>query len=313
MKKMLSLFLAILFVFSVLTVTASAETQDIHVYDLLKYDADAATRVCRTVGIYFELQYVNMDDSKTITFQTSDGSIAADCVPKPDNNRILDLYTPDGTFGVRIDPTKLYYLVIPEGTYYTEDGILNAEYRGEYSGIYLSNTGAQYTARDLGISNFLSGRMADDKLYDGRLLVSSVFKSLISGQNSVRLYRINGKKESLVGTYTVTAYKSGKADIDFGGVQIDRWAQYKLHVQYGTFLADGKVVNDHSDFKLSGKKLLGLSENYPAIDMLIELFGADHWTLKAFTTVLKLLSIVQLVDKALYNDIDKYIKARKQK
>ena len=312
MKKVMSLCLAVLLAFSALFLSVSAaETQKIHVYDLLKYDADGSTGVCRTIEIYFENQYENYDSAKTITFQKADGTLIANCVPKADNNRKFDLYAPDGSFGVVMNPTALYYLVIPEGAYYTDSGILNAAYRGEYNGIYLSNMDKTFSTGDLGITNFLAGKVVDGKLYDGKLLVGAAFDTLTGGKNSVLLYKIVDGKDVLVGSYSITAYKSGRADVDFGGVEIDRFAQYKLHVQYGTFLSNGKVINAHSDYALSGKKLLGLAENYPAIDLLIEWFGAGHWTLKAVTTVLKVLSFVKLVDKALYNDIDQYIRVRK--
>ena len=312
MKKTISLFLVLLFAFSALTVCVrAAETQKIHVYDLLKYDVDSHTNVCRTIEIYFENQYKTYDSTKPITFENASGVVVADCVPRADNNRMFDLYTPDGKFGVTLNPTSLYYLVIPEGAYSTDSGILNAAYRGEYNGIYLADASQTFSTMDLGITNFLAGQVAEHKLYSGKLLVGAAYDTLINGKNSVLLYKIVNGKDVLVAICSVTAYKSGKADVDFGGVQIDRWAQYRIHVQYGTFLSKNKIVNAHSDYALSGKKLLGLSENYPAIDFLIWSFGTDHWTLEAVTTVLKVLLFLNLVHKALYNDINKYISARK--
>ena len=310
MKKVISLCLAMLLACGVLTVGASAASKPIHVYDLLKYDADSSTNVCRTIGIFFENQYTRYDETKPITFENASGTIVANCVPRADNNRMLDLYTPDGRFGVALNPTLLYYLVIPEGAYSAENGDCNAAYRGEYNGVYLSNAGKTFTTTDLGISNFLAGKVVETKLYSGKLLVSAAYDTLLHGKDCVLLYKIVNSKDTLIGIYSVSAYKSGRADIDFGGVEIDRYASYKLHVQYGTFYG-GSTINAHSDYLLSGKKLLGLAENYPALDLLIEWFGANHWTLEAVTTALKALAYVRLVDKALYNDVRDYIRARK--
>lgn len=314
MKKALSVLLAMLFVCSALTVAVhAAPTEAIHVYDLLKHDADSKTGMCRTIEIFFEIQFKHYDVSKTITFQTADGTVVANCVPRSDNNHMMDLYTPDGQFGAVLDPTRLYYLMIPEGAYFTDIGILNAEYCGEYNGIYLSDMADKYSSRDLGITNFLAGQTEGKKLFHGKLLFSSSFASMLQNKDVVLLYRIEDGKDILVGTFSfsTSGFKAGLAEITFGGVEIDQYASYKLHVQYGAFLAGTSVVNAHSDYLLSGKKLLGLSESYPVIDFLIAAFGADHWTLTAVDYILKALTFIKVVDKALYNDVKAYIKARK--
>ena len=313
MKKTLSVFLAFLFLLSAWSVGVSAAApQEIHVYDLLKHNVDGETNTCYTIEIFFEKQYSLFDDRKQIVFQDEDGRIAAFCVPHTDYNRKFDLYTPDGRFGVTMDPAKLYYLVIPEGTYRTTDGIPNAEYRGEYNGIYLTGTAGRYKAYDLNISNFLAGKVKDGRLYSGKILVNTIFQTLLVGKNSVVLYKIDGNKEILLDKGSITGYKPGQAHVEFNGVKIERYASYKLHVQYGTLCWKETNINDHSEFQLSGKKLLGLSETYPAVDFLIAAFGADSWTLDVYTTVLKVLAFFKLVDKAMVNDVKSYIKARKK-
>ena len=312
MKKWFSLLLALLTLCSVLTVCVSAaEPQKLIVYDLLKHDADASANTCRTIEIFFQNQFHNYDSSKEITFRTAEGKTVAVCKPYADNNRKFDLYTPDGNFGVQLDPTRLYYLTIPEGAYYTDDGTICAAYQGEYNGVYLSDNGTTYTVADLGISEFLATNVSGGKLYAGKIRINLIFDSFRAGNKAVTLYRKNGEKYEAVGVYAVTAYQKGTAEISFGGVEIDRYASYKLHVDYGTFTCGKTMVNAHSEYALTGKKLLGQREDYPSIDLLIRWFGAEHWTLKAITTVLNVLSRIKLVDRALYNDVRSYIGAGK--
>lgn len=313
MKKGLALLLAVLTAFSLLAVPVSAsEPEPLLVYDTLKYDADAATRTCRTIEILFQAHLCNYDGTKEITIRTAEDEVAAVCKPYPDNSRMFDLYTPDGIFGVAFDPARLYYLTIPEGTYYANNGNPCAAYRGEYTGVFLSNTKGIYTISDLGISDFLPTDMSDGRLFAGRLRISTKYTVLMRPENSVELLRVDGDKYVSAGVFPITAFRSGRADVTFGGVEIDRYATYVLCVKYGTF-SDGKTtINGHSDFALSGKRLLGLRENYPAIDLLIKWFGADHWILKAVTTVLDVLAKIKLVDKDLANDVKNYINARKK-
>lgn len=318
-KKAISLILILITALSVLSATAFAvQTQPLLVYDLLKHDTDSATHTCRTVEIFFQRQMKNYDSDKEITFRTFDDKTVAVCRPHSDNICKLDLYTPGGDFGVVLDPTRQYYLTIPEGAYYTDDGILCAAYKGAYTGVHLSGSDSVFSIADLGISDFLATNVSDSKLYAGRIRISSAFDGLRAANKAVTLLRKTGVNKSTgkdvyeaIGLYTVTALRKGSADISFDGVTIDRYADYKLEVDYGTFMAGKTTVNGRSEYKLSGKKLLGLRENYPMIDLLIEWFGADHWLLKAVTTVLQVLASVKLVDKALYNDVDAYIKAHK--
>ena len=319
MKKCFSLLLALVTALSVLAVTGSAaDTEPLIVEDLLKHDADAATGVCRTVEIFIPQQFRNYDGTKEITFRDRNDGVAAICKPHDDNFCMFDLYTPDGEFGVRLDPTRLYYLTIPEGTYYTDEGVLCAAYRGEYDGVYLSDKSKDYTIADLGISEFLATNVRKNVLYAGRIRISLQFDSYRPVNSAVTLYRRTGVNKTTgrdefvkVGVYSVTAFKKGGADVTFGGVEIDRCASYKLHVDYGEFFGPKSTINAHSEYVLSGKKLLGLREDYPAIDLLIGWFGADHRVLKSVTTALDVLAALRLVDKALAEDIRDYVNARK--
>ena len=318
-KKAISLILAVLTALSVLSATAfAAQTQPLLVYDLLKHDTDSATHTCRTVEIFFQQQMKNFDSAKEITFRTSDDKTVAVCRPHSDNIRMLDLYTPGGEFGVVLDSAKQYYLTIPEGAYYTDDGILCAAYKGAYNGVHLSDNDAAFSIADLGISEFLATNVSGNKLFAGRIRISNAFDGLRAANKAVTLLRKTGVNKTTgkdvyeaIGTYTVTALRKGSADISFDGAVIDRYADYKLEVNFGTFMAGKTTVNGRSEYALSGKKLLGLREDYPVIDLLIRWFGADHRVLKAVTTALRILASVNLVDKALYNDVDAYIKAHK--
>lgn len=312
MKKGLSLLLAVLTVLSVLTVSVSAsEPEPLLVYDTLKYDADAQTRTCRTIEILFQAHLSCYDDTKEITIRDAQDEIVAVCKPYADNNRKFDLYTPDGVFGVRFDPVRLYYLTIPAGTYYADKDYPCAAYCGEYTGVFLTNTGDYYTITGLGISDFLATDMSDNILYAGRLRFSAKFTTLLCPEKSVKLLRKDGDYYVTVGVYPIASFRRGRADVAFDGVEIDRYATYKLRVNYGTFSSGSTTINGHSEYVLSGKRLLGLRENYPAIDLLIKWFGADHWTLKAVATVLGILAKIKLVDSDLADDIKHYIDMRK--
>lgn len=313
MKKILSLLLACLMAFSVLTVAASAaDTIPMEVYDLLKHDVDSNAGICRTISIYFRNQLVNYDSTKQIAFLNEDGTVAAVCKPHAENNRILDLYTPDGsTFGVKFNPTRLYYLNVEEGAYCTVDGIPNAAYKGEYNGVVLTSADKKYTIRDLGIQNFIATKYDDTHVYAGKLLISSAFTDYLPGNNSVTLYKVDGSKITEVGTYHFTGYKNGMADIDFGadGTEINKFDSYKLRVKYGSFIGKD-LICDHSEFALSGKRLLNQREDYPVIDFLMELFGKDHKIISFIPKILNVLATIKLIDKALSKDIEKYIKAK---
>ncbi len=319
MKKALSLLLALLTVFSVLTVFVSAAaTTPLIVADLLKHDADAGTNVCRTVEIFIQRQFSHYDSAKQITFRTADDQIVAVCEPYADNICKFDLYTPGGDFGVVLDPSRLYYLTIPEGAYYTDSGVLCAAYRGEYNGVYLSDNDTVYSVVDLGISAFLATNAADGRLYAGKIRISAAFDSFRAANKAVTLLRKTGVNQKtgkeayeVVGTYAVTAFRKGSADVAFGGVEIDRYASYKLHVDFGTFTSGQTTVNDRSEYVLSGKKLLGLREDYPVIDLLVNWFGADHRIVRAIVTTLNVLSEIKLVDPALAKDVKDYVNAKK--
>ncbi len=321
MKKALSLMLAVLTVFSVLTVSVSAaEPIKLIVEDLLKHDTDTDTYVCRTVEIFIQRQFRSYDSSKEITFRTANDKVAAVCKPYPDNICKFDLYTPDGKFGVTLDPTRLYYLTIPEGAYRTEDGTPNAAYRGAYDGVHLSDNDDVWSVIDLGISEFFAMNVAGNKLYTGRIYIDLSFENYRVGNLAVTLLRKTGADKNtgkaqfeVVGAYPVTAFRQGSADVTFGGVEIDRYSAYELHVEYGTFFGRYKTINGNSKFALSGKTLLGQREVYPALDLLIRWFGAEHWTVKTVVTALDLLSKVRLVDKALAKDVKDYVNARKSK
>ncbi len=330
MKKLLSFILAVWMGLSVCVLTCGAatgvpdadaafaearpgETVDLIVYDLLKLDVDAESNVCRAIVIFFQNQFCNYDASKEIVFLDDREQIAAVCKPRRDDNRKLDLYTPNGDYGVRLDPTALYYLVIPEGAYYTDDGILCSAYRGAYDGVNLTANYQRYDVRPLGIQEYFAVQYDETRLYAGGIRVATVFDTCKTGIISVILYRVDGKRLIEAGAFAITSFDRKKgAKIDFGGVEIDKYAPYILHVNFGTFTDGDKVVNAHTDYAVSGKKLLNLREDYPGIDMLIKLFGADHWTLKAVLAVMKALSTIKLIDKALYNDINKYISDRKK-
>lgn len=312
MKKLLSLLLACLMAFSVLSIAAgAADTMPMELYDLLKYDVDANEGICRTVAIFFRNQLKNYDSTKQIAFLNEDGSVAAVCKPHSDNNRILDLYTPDDVFGVKLDPTRLYFFTVEEGAYYTDDGIPNTAYRGEYNGVTLTSTDTKYTVKDLGIYNFIATKYDETKLYAGKLLISPEYTDYLPGNNTVTLYKVDSKTSTAIGTYHIIAYKNGVAEISFGneGVEINKFDSYKLHVEYGSFIGKS-LICDHSEYALTGKKLLNQREDYPALDLLINLFGANHKIISFIPKVLNILAKIKLVDSALSKDIEKYIKAK---
>lgn len=316
MKKCLALLLALVTALSVLTVAVTAaDTEPLLVEDLLKLDTDADTGVCRTIEIFIQRQFRHYDSTKEITFCDAYGNTAAICRPHADNICLLDLYTPEGDFGVRIDPTRLYYLIVPEGAYYTDDGVLCEAYRGEYNGVFLSDRSRDYTVADLGIDDFLATHVRGRTLFAGRIRISRAFDSYRPVNTAVTLLRrIAGTEDyAVVCVCPVTDFRKGSADVNFGGVEIDRYASYKLRVDYGTFFGPKQTVNGSSEYVLSGKRLLGLREDYPAIDLLIRWFGADHPILKDVTNVLDFLARIGLADKALVRDVKEYISARKGK
>ena len=329
MKKILSLVLAVWMSLCVCVPTCCAlagadadafaeakpgEAVDLIVYDLLKLDVDPAENTCRAIVLYFQNQFRFYDPSKQIVFLDGWDQVAAVCVPRGDDNRKLDLYAPDGSYGVTFDPTALYYLTSPEGAYYTYDGVLCSALRKAYDGVTLTGNAQRYDVRPLGIQEFFAVQYDEKHLITGGIRVATVFNTCKTGLESVILYRVDGKKQIKVGAYAIESFDRSKgARIDFGGVEIDKYASYNLHVNYGTFTDGGVVVNEHTDYAVSGRKLLNLREDYPAVDMLIKMFGADHWTLKAVVTVLNLLSKVKLVNSALAKDVEKYISERKTK
>lgn len=313
MKKTLSLLLALLTAFSVLTVSVSAmETEPLVVFDLLKHDTDTNTRTCRTVEIQMQRQMNHCDSSKQITFQTAQDQIVAVCKPYADNICKYDLYAPDGSFGVSLDPVRLYYLHIPEGAYYTDGGVPCAEYVGECRGVTLTSTEGVYTVADLGLTEFLATNFADSTLYAGRIRIDLKFDTYTGINRDVTLYHKKDGEYEKVGVYPITSFKKGSADITFGGVEINRYDAYILHVDYGTFTDSRKTLNGHCDYPVSGKKLLGQREDYPALDLLLRWFGPDHWTIKAILTVLNVLAKIKLVDADFATDIKNYIKATKK-
>lgn len=329
MKKFLSLFLAVWMSLNVCVLSAGAETQapeadavfaaagagdvvELIVYDLLKIRTDPLARVCYTIEIFFQNQFCNYDASKPITFCDVQSNVAAVCRPHAAENRVLDLYTPDGRFGVTLDPTRLYFLTIPEGAYTTDDGILSGAYSGEYTGVYLAGAQPFYTVLSPGIREFYALQYDETHLYTGRLHVSGCYDTAKTNLPCIRLYRIDGDKRVLLGAYSIREFsKKSGARIAFDGVEIDKYKSYVLRVCFGTFTGPQNVVNDNFDYPVSGKKLLNLREDYPALDLLIRWFGAGHRVLKVVLTVLKVLSFLKIIDKALYNDIDKYISDRK--
>ena len=314
-KRIVAFTLSLVLAFSVLTTAASAEavTEQLIVYDLLKHDVDPGTNTCKTIEILFQRQFKNLNVEKEIAFLDEDGKTFAVCVPHEDSINKYDLYNADkSVHGVVFDPTKLYFLTIPEGTYVTDDGVLNAEYKGEYNGVTITSN-SNYKIKDLEIANFIATEYKDNMLYKGKILFPAAFKYYASGNNKVSLYVKDGDAYTLIGDYKFSNATSGSATIDFGkdGVQLDKYANYKLKVEYASIYGDDKLICDHSEYTLSGKKLLGLREDYPWLDLLISWFGADHWTVEAVVTVLEVLSKIKLVDSALYNDIKNYVNAKK--
>ncbi len=316
LKRAISLILSVITAFSILTVAVSAESipDELDVYDLIKYDVDPDSNTCKTIEVFFQKQFTDYNAEKEIVFLDEDGNKFAVCVPHSDNNRKYDLYSPDkSVLGVSFTPSRLYFLCIPEGAYSTTNGIINAEYKGEYNGVYITSNSDNYTITDLGISNFIPTNYKDNVLYEGKILFPSSFKNYAPSNNSVTLYVKSGNAFTAIGTYKFIAASAGNATIDFGkdGVELDKYATYKIFVEYASLIGDNNLLCDHSEFVLSGKKLLGLREDYPWLDLLISWFGADHWTVKAVVTVLEVLSKIKLVDSALYNDIKNYVNSKK--
>ena len=307
-KRIFSLTLSLIMAFSVLTLAASAESEleELIVYDLLKFDVDPETDTCRTIEVFFQNQFVNYDTTKDIVFLDEAGEIFAVCVPHTDKLKMYDLYSPDkSTFGVKFSPSRLYYLVIPEGAYYTNNGVLNAEFKAEYDGVNITSNNDNYTITDLGISNFLPTKYTGNILYKGKILFASSFKKYSPSNNTVILSIKDGNEYKALGTYHIIDCKTGSATIDFGkdGIEIDKYATYKIFVEYASITGDDNLLCAHSEYVLTGKKLIGLREDYPWLDLLISWFGADHWTVKAIVTILEVLSKIKLVDEALYKDI----------
>lgn len=316
-KRIVAFTLSLVLAFSVLTVASSAEGEnlvELSLYDLLKFDVDPKTNTCKTIEVFFQLQFKTYNSDKEIVFLDENRNTFAVCVPREDNIRMYDLYSPDKTvFGVEFDPTRLYFLSVPEGAYTTEDGYNNSAYEGEYNGVTITGNSENYNIADLEIANFIATEYKDNMLYKGKILFPSKFNAYAASNNSISLYVVSGNTSTLIGTYKFVSATSGSATIDFGkdGVQLDKYATYKFHVEYASIYGDDNLICDHSEYVLSGKKLLGLREDYPWLDLLISWFGADHWTVEAVVTVLEVLSKIKLVDGALYNDIKNYVKAKK--
>jgi len=96
------------------------------------------------------------------------------------------------------------------------------------------------------------------------------------------------------------------------GVSIDKYAQYRVNADYGSFYnAEEKIFcADGSTFEVTGKKLLGLSEKYPFIDILIELFGKDNFLITAILFVLEYVGKISPDVDALWKDLKAYIAAK---
>lgn len=314
MKKILSLMLAVLMAFSVLGVLASAGdlTKELTIYDTIKHVYDAEDNTCTTIEIMFPRQFTSYDSTKEIKLMTEYGTVAAVCKPNAGSIGKLDLYTEDGTLGVTISTISLYNLVIPEGAYSTDSGVLCDAQTVEYTGVFLTGNEKNYSVSDVGIMNFLAKKYDGNVLYAGNLIVGRSYTDFRPGRKCVTLQKKEKDTFVTVGTYTVESLTKSGAEVVFGeGVEIDKYATYKIKVTYGSFLGKENLVCGHSEYELSGKKLLNIREDYPWLDLLINMFGADHFTVKAVVTVLNLLSKIKLVDAGLANDIDKYVKAKK--
>ncbi len=315
-KRITSLILSVIMAFSILTVAVSAEStlDGLDLYDILKHDVDPDNNVCKTIEVMFQKQFTNYNADKEIVFLDEAGNTFAVCVPRSDNNRIYDLYSPDNSVpGVTFSPNRLYFLCIPEGAYSTDNGVINAEYKGEYNGVYITSNSENYTIKDLGISNFIATNYKDNILYEGKILFPAEFKALSPANNSITLYVKSGNAFAEIGKYSFKSASAGNATVNFGaeGIELDKYATYKFFVEYASITGDDNLLCDHSEYVLSGKKLLGLREDYPWLDLLISWFGADHWTVEAVVTVLEVLSKIKLVDSALYNDIKNYVSSKK--
>lgn len=105
--------------------------------------------------------------------------------------------------------------------------------------------------------------------------------------------------------------KTEKALVKVDGVTIDKYATYRLAVDYGAlYNADKNLFCDDTFYQLTGKKLLGMSEKYPFIDVLIDLFGKDNFMITAILFVLEWVGKINADTDALYKDLKAYIDAK---
>ncbi len=320
-KKLTALLLALLMIFSIGAMTASAaNVQDLWVYDIYKSSVDASSRTLYSLLVYFANQFSNYNSSIKLQLLDESGNVCAYGIPKTNNINSIDFYAnPAGTYGVTLDTAHEYTFVIPEGAFYTGSGILGAEYTKIFTGTDLCGANSEFKINDLGISSYFATKFTEDIAYRGKITFSSDFVSTDADNCTITLAKKavkDGKPVYTEGAKATVFYFDGDkhcAELSFGneGVKIDKYESYTIIVRYASFYNEEyKIYCAESVYDLSGKKLLKIREDYPFFDFLVELLGKDHKIIDVILTIMKYASKIKLVDSAYYNDVKKYIAAK---
>ncbi len=336
-KSLTALLLALMMIFGAVSVPAMAynPNADLYVNDIMKSDCDPYTLTCRTLLVFFRNQFKHYNSSTRIDILGENGGSVAYCVPRSGDINAFDLYdATTNAFGVTLKAEREYTLVIPEGAFYTDENLLCNEYKTVFTGVFLTGANTRYTIKDLGMQTFFPTSYTDNVLYKGKLYFNSDFNRYDSDNCTVTL-KIIGSKDGKT-TYTTVAEttvlsldNSGCAELNFGtaGVTIDKYAEYRFVVSYASFYNMNMTLCDESVYDLSGKKLIKLREDYPFIDILVDLFGKDNTVIDILLTVLEytakvtdflnnndfgsklnFLGIPDITDY--YEDVKAYIKAK---
>ncbi|MCR5484892.1 MAG: hypothetical protein K6F09_04800 [Clostridiales bacterium] len=320
LKRMISLLLAAVTAFGVFSVSASALTsKDLLVFDILKVDVDPDNFICRTLDIEFQLQFCNYNDKYKLKLIDEYGAVCGYGVPRSDNVNFVDFYSVDDSFGVKLRPELEYEIFIPAGTYFTDDNMTCNDFATVMKGVSLTGSYYDFTIEDLGITSFVSTDFSANVVFKGKLCFNKKFIKSDADNCTILLQRVDtsgGKKIfTTVGKASVTELDDGCAVLSFGksGAKIEKYKTYRFFVSYASFYDDShELFCDDSVFGITGKRLLKMREDYPEVDRLIEMFGANSFVLTALTVILKLLSKLKLYDAEKAEDIKNYIDLKRK-